>query len=66
MQDSNRGWRRTIASPQPVRVVEAPIIERLAREGVLVIACGGGIAVEEAAGGELLGVEAVIDNAGAA
>ena len=62
MQDGNRGWRRTIASPQPVRVIEAPIIERLAREGVLIIACGGGgIAVEELANGELLGVEAVID-----
>ena len=47
MQDGNRGWRRTIASPQPVRVIEAPIIERLAREGVMIIALGGGgIAVD--------------------
>lgn len=62
MQEGNRGWRRTIASPQPVRVIEAPIIERLAREGVLIIACGGGgIAVEQTADGELRGVEAVID-----
>ena len=62
MQDGDRGWRRAIASPQPVRVIEAPIIERLAREGVMIIACGGGgIAVEEVAGGELRGVEAVID-----
>ena len=62
MQDANRGWRRTIASPQPVRVIEAPIIERLAREGVMVIALGGGgIAVEETPSGELHGVEAVID-----
>ena len=62
MQDGNRGWRRTIASPQPVRVIEAPIIERLAREGVMIIALGGGgIAVEETAQGELHGVEAVID-----
>jgi len=62
MQDSNRGWRRVIASPQPVRVIEAPIIERLAREGVMIIALGGGgIAVEETANGELHGVEAVID-----
>jgi carbamate kinase len=62
MPDSNRGWRRTIASPQPVRVIEAPIIERLAREGVLVVACGGGgIAVEALANGELHGVDAVVD-----
>ena len=62
MQDGNRGWRRTIASPQPVRVIEAPIIERLAREGVMIIALGGGgIAVEETAEGLLHGVEAVID-----
>jgi carbamate kinase len=62
MRDGDRGWRRSIASPQPVRVIEAPIIERLAREGVLIIACGGGgIAVEERANGELHGLEAVID-----
>jgi carbamate kinase len=61
-RDGDRGWRRTIASPQPVRVIEAPIIERLAREGVLIIACGGGgIAVEQLPGGELHGLEAVID-----
>jgi carbamate kinase len=62
MRDGDRGWRRSIASPQPVRVIEAPIIERLAREGVLIVACGGGgIAVEQLADGELRGVEAVID-----
>jgi carbamate kinase len=62
MQDSNRGWRRAIASPKPLRIVEAPIIAKLAREGVMIIACGGGgIAVEQAANGELLGVEAVVD-----
>ncbi len=43
-------------------MIEAPIIERLAREGVLIIACGGGgIAVEELEGGESPGLEAVID-----
>jgi carbamate kinase len=62
MQDGDRGWRRSIASPHPVRVIEAQIIERLAREGVLIIACGGGgIAVEDLGNGELHGLEAVID-----
>jgi carbamate kinase len=62
MRDGDRGWRRTIASPQPARIVEAPLIERLAREGTLVVACGGGgIAVVETADGMLEGAEAVID-----
>jgi carbamate kinase len=62
MPDSNRGWRRCVPSPQPVRIVEAPIIAGLAREGVLVIACGGGgIAVEQTSTRELHGVEAVVD-----
>jgi carbamate kinase len=62
MRDGDRGWRRTIASPQPLRVIEAPMIERLAREGALIIACGGGgIAVEQMPDGELRGVEAVVD-----
>ena len=62
MQDSNRGWRRTIASPQPVQIIEAPLIERLAREGCFVIACGGGgIAVERVENGDLCGVDAVVD-----
>jgi carbamate kinase len=62
MADSNRGWRRTIASPQPKRVIESPLIGRLAREGTVVVACGGGgIAVEDVGGGRLRGVEAVID-----
>jgi carbamate kinase len=62
MRDGDRGWRRTIASPQPVRVIEAPLIERLAREGSVIIACGGGgIAVEQLDNGELRGLEAVVD-----
>jgi carbamate kinase len=62
MRDADRGWRRAIASPRPLRIIEAPIIEKLAREGVLVIACGGGgIAVERTRDGGLQGVEAVVD-----
>jgi carbamate kinase len=62
VRDGDRGWRRTIASPHPMRIVEAPLIERLARAGTLVVACGGGgIPVVEAANGTLDGVEAVVD-----
>ena len=62
MQDGDRGWRRCVASPQPLQIIESPIIGKLARDGVLVIACGGGgIAVERTVGGALEGVEAVID-----
>ena len=62
MQDGDRGWRRCVASPQPLQIIESPIIGKLARDGALVIACGGGgIAVERAASGVLEGVEAVID-----
>jgi len=61
MRDSNRGWRRAIASPRPLRIVETPIISKLVRDGIVVIACGGGgIAVEQTAT-SLDGVEAVID-----
>jgi carbamate kinase len=62
MRDSNRGWRRAIASPRPLRIVETPVISKLVRDGVIVIACGGGgIAVQQTATGKLVGVEAVID-----
>ena len=62
MQDGNRGWRRVIASPQPVRVIEAPIIERLAREGVMIIASAAAASPSRRPrNGELHGVEAVID-----
>jgi carbamate kinase len=62
MPDGPRGWRRCIASPQPLRIVEAPLIAQLVRDGTLVIACGGGgIAVEQTADGRLLGIEAVVD-----
>lgn len=66
----NRGWtvkqdgdgyRRVVASPQPLRIVEFPVIKRLVDMGTLVISCGGGgVPVVRDKDG-LRGVEAVID-----
>lgn len=55
-------YRRVVPSPAPVEVVHAPLVKRLAGEGVIVIAVGGGgIPVARRADGTLEGVEAVID-----
>ena len=55
-------WRRVVASPQPVRIVETPVIRLLLDAGAVVVcAGGGGIPVAETTEGELTGVEAVID-----
>ncbi|MGD9996740.1 MAG: carbamate kinase [Ilumatobacteraceae bacterium] len=55
-------WRRVVASPEPVRVVEVEVLRRLVDAGVLVICGGGGgVPVVETASGTLDGVEAVID-----
>lgn len=56
------GYRRVIASPAPSRIVELSAVERLVTSGVVVIcAGGGGIPVVRLPGGELVGVEAIID-----
>jgi carbamate kinase len=54
-------WRRVVASPRPVRIVERPIIEHLLESGVSVICGGGGGAPVVEEGGLLRGVEAVVD-----
>jgi len=60
--DGTRGFRRVVASPRPKRMVEAGVVKRLASEGVIVIACGGGgVPVVEDQNGNLTGVDAVVD-----
>lgn len=60
-EDAGRGWRRVIASPQPVDIVEKHIIEDLINKGHIVITVGGGgIPVVKTASG-YQGVPAVID-----
>jgi carbamate kinase len=56
------GWRRVVASPRPLDVLDAPAVEALIAAGYLVVAAGGGgIPVVRGSDGSLRGVEAVID-----
>lgn len=62
MEDAGRGWRRVVASPQPVRIIQQDAIMSLVNAGFTVVAVGGGgIPVVENEKGDLEGVEAVID-----
>jgi carbamate kinase len=61
-KDSNRGWRRVVASPIPVEIVEKETIKKLVHSGTVVIAAGGGgVPVCYDSNGQLEGVDAVID-----
>jgi len=62
VEDSARGYRRVVPSPEPREIFEQNIIRHLLDEGMIVIACGGGgIPVIERADHEVVGSEAVID-----
>lgn len=57
-----RGWRRIVASPQPLDILNKKIIRELVRKGNIVIAAGGGgIPVYMDEKQNLQGIEAVID-----
>ena len=57
-----RGWRRLVASPEPLEIVDAGAISALVAAGFIVVANGGGgIPVVREPDGSLRGVEAVID-----
>jgi len=55
-------WRRVVASPRPLGLVEIETIRSLVDAGVLVVCGGGGgVPVARSQAGELAGVEAVVD-----
>ena len=58
----DKGWRRIVASPEPIEIVDAPAILAMVQAGFVVIAAGGGgIPVVLDGDRRLHGVEAVID-----
>jgi len=62
VEDSGRGWRRVVASPIPVEVVEIESVRALIEAGTVVITVGGGgIPVIDDGKGGCLGTAAVID-----
>jgi len=62
IEDAGRGYRRVVASPIPIKIIEQDAIETLAKNDFIVIAVGGGgIPVIEDENGYLNGVPAVID-----
>jgi carbamate kinase len=62
VEDANRGWRRVVSSPAPLRIVELEAVKRLIEAGMVVITVGGGgIPVVAGEQGDLEGVAAVID-----
>jgi carbamate kinase len=61
VEDSGRGYRLVVPSPLPVDIVEKDTISFLLKAGAIVIAGGGGGIPVVNEGGELIGIEAVID-----
>lgn len=59
-EDSGRGYRKVVPSPQPVDIEEIEIIKALVKKAVVIAAGGGGIPVIKEKG-RIKGIEAVID-----
>lgn len=61
-EDAGRGWRRVVASPMPVEIIELDAVKCLVDNGFIAITVGGGgIPVIRDEAGDLVGTAAVID-----
>ncbi len=61
VEDAGRGWRRVVPSPIPQKIIEKDAIDALIKAGFIVVCSGGGGIPVIDNGGQLVGVEAVID-----
>lgn len=61
IEDSGRGWRKVVPSPQPREIAEIDTIETLVKNNVITVAGGGGGIPVIKENNRLVGVEAVID-----
>lgn len=60
-EDSGRGWRRVVASPTPLRIIEQDSVRSLLDQGHIVVSGGGGGIPVAVSGDHYVGVEAVVD-----
>ena len=60
-EEPGRGWRRLVASPRPLEIVEVQQVRELVAAGAIAVACGGGGIPVTSRNGRLEGVDAVID-----
>lgn len=60
-EDAGRGWRRMVASPKPIDIVEKETVKAMISAGQVVIAAGGGGIPVRRQGNHLAGAGAVVD-----